>query len=184
MSDLADLSQYWGCDLQQGPTGDIAPAFRSDRTSQRIIRRLLTNPGGGDYPWAPGYGAGLPAKIGRVLDLGHLRALIIGQIALEASVARNPAPQVTLTPIQGGVAIQVLYYDRSGVGTPLSFNLVSTPEPAPNPTPPTVFEAPTPPAPHQLPPVEQAPPAYVQPPGRLDLSQQKQVGFDQQIGLP
>src|SRR5579859_6278606 len=98
MSDLADLFHYWSGDLQQGPTGDIAPARRADRTSQRIIRRLLTNPGGGDYPWQPEYGAGLPAKIGEPLDLGHLRALIIGQMALEPSVARNPAPQVTLTP--------------------------------------------------------------------------------------
>jgi hypothetical protein len=154
MSDLADLYQYWGNDLQQGPTGDIAPAFRSDRTSQRIIRRLLTNPGGGDYPWQPGYGAGLPGKIGRNLDLGNLRALIIGQVALEASVARSPAPQVTLTPFLGGVAISVVYFDQTGVGTPLSFNLLNTPLPAPTPIPSTVFEAPTPPSPEQLPPVE------------------------------
>jgi hypothetical protein len=150
MSDLADLFQYWGNDLQLGPTGDIAPAFRSDRTSQRIIRRLLTNPGGGDYPWEPGYGAGLPAKIGQNLDLGHLTALIVGQIALEPSVARNPAPQVTLTPFTGGVSITVLYYDLAGTGTPLSFNLSAAP-----PSPPLAvpsLEAPTPPSPHQLPP--------------------------------
>jgi hypothetical protein len=155
MSDLADLFHYWGNDLQQGPTGDIAPAFRADRTSQRIIRRLLTNPGGGEYPWQPEYGAGLPAKIGAPLDLGYLRALIIGQVALEPSVARNPAPQVTLTPIQGGVSIAVVYYDLSGAGTPLSFNLVATPQiTAPVQIP--VLEAPTPPSPHQLPPVQTA----------------------------
>src|SRR5579859_5465965 len=121
MSDLADLFHYWSGDLQQGPTGDLAPAFRADRTSQRIIRRLLTNPGGGDYPWEPDYGAGLPAKIGDTLDLAYLQALIVGQIALEESVARDPAPQVTLVQIQGGVSISVLYWDQSGQGTPLSF---------------------------------------------------------------
>lgn len=151
MSDLADLLQYWGNDLQLGPTGDVAPAFRSDRTSQRIIRRLLTNPGGGDYPWEPGYGAGLPAKIGQNLDLGHLTALIIGQIALEPSVARNPAPQVNLTPFAGGVSITVLYYDQAGQGTPLSFSLSGAP-PSPPPLAPPSLEAPTPPSPHQLPP--------------------------------
>jgi hypothetical protein len=151
MSDLADLFHYWGNDLQLGPTGDLAPAFRSDRTSQRIIRRLLTNPGGGDYPWEPGYGAGLPAKIGQNLDLGHLTALIVGQIALEPTVARNPAPQVTLTPFAGGVSITVLYYDQTGTGTPLSFSLFGAP---PSSSPPQIpsLEAQTPPSPHQLPP--------------------------------
>jgi hypothetical protein len=153
MSDPADLYHYWGNDLQQGPTGDIAPAYRADRTSQRIIRRLLTNPGGGDYPWQPQYGAGLPAKIGRNLDLGHLRALIIGQIALEPSVARSPAPQVTLTPFPGGVSIAVLYYDQAGQGRPLSFNLFPTATPA-NTFPIPALEAVAPPSLHQLPPVE------------------------------
>jgi len=155
MSDAADLFHYWGNDLQPGPTGDIAPAFRADRTSQRIIRRLLTNPRG-DYPWQPGYGAGLPAKIGQNLDLGHLRALIVGQIALEPSVARNPAPVVTVTQIQGGASIYVLYYDQSGQGTPLSFNLFPTSTPA-NTFPIPVLEAATPPSPHQLPPVKEGP---------------------------
>jgi hypothetical protein len=155
MSDLADLYQYWGNDLVLGPTGDIAPAFRSDRTSQRILRRLLTNPGGGDYPWQPGYGAGLLTKIGQNLDLGHMRALIVGQIALEPTVARNPPPQVTMTPFRGGVSISVLYYDQTGSGIPLSFNLAATPPTGPS-QPPMGLEAPTAPSPHQLPPPESA----------------------------
>jgi hypothetical protein len=153
MSNLADLFHWWGQDLQPGPTGDLAPATGANRTSQRIIRRLLTNPGGGDYPWQPAYGAGLPAKIGQTLDLAQLRALIIGQIALEASVARSPAPQVTVTEVQGGVAISVVYYDQSGVGTPLAFTLFQAPQTS-APLPIHALEAPTPPSPHQLPPVE------------------------------
>ena len=153
MSDLADLWHFWSSDLQQGPTGDIALAFRADRTSQRIIRRLMTNSGGGDYPWEPDYGAGLPAKIGDTLNIPYLTALIIGQIALEASVARDPAPQVLVTQIQGGAAIQVIYYDQSGQGVPLSFNLfAAAAEPAPRPVP--ILESVTPPSVHQLPPVE------------------------------
>ena len=156
MSDLADLFQYWSNDLQQGPTGDLAAAFRADRTSQRIIRRLLTNPGGGDYPWEPNYGAGLPAKIGDTLDLGYLTALVIGQMALEPSVARDPPPQVTITAIQGGVSISVLYWDPSGQGVPLSFNLFATPQ-AGTPAPVPVLESATPASVHQLPPVERGP---------------------------
>ena len=153
MSDLADLFHYWSSDLQPGPTGDLAPAFRADRTSQRIIRRLMTNPGGGDYPFEPGYGAGLPAKIGDTLNIPYLTALIIGQLALEESVARDPAPQVAITQIQGGAAIQVVYYDQSGQGVPLSFNLFSTPlATAPAPVP--VLESATPASVHQLPPVQ------------------------------
>lgn len=152
MSDLADLFHYWSGDLTLGPTGDLAPALRADRTSQRIIRRLMTNPGGGDYPWEPDYGAGLPAKIGDTLDLGYLTALVIGQVALEPSVARDPAPQVTIAPIQGGVSISVLYWDLSGQGTPLSFNLFATPQAAPLPVP--ILESATPPSAHQLPPVQ------------------------------
>jgi hypothetical protein len=153
MSDLADLFHYWSGDLQQGATGDIAPAFRADRSSQRIIRRLMTNPGGGDYPWEPDYGAGLPAKIGDTLNIPYLTALIIGQMALEESVARDPAPQVTITQIQGGAAIQVIYYDQSGQGVPLSFNLFSPPQ-ATAPAPVPILESPTPPSAHQLPPVQ------------------------------
>jgi len=149
----ADLFQYWGNDLQLGPTGDIAPAYRSDRTSQRIVRRLLTNPGGGDYPWEPDYGAGLLNQIGDTLNIPALTALVIGQMALEASVARDPAPQVTITPIQGGVSISVLYYDQSGQGTPLSFNLFAAPQGSAPPAPP-ILESATPPSPHQLPPVQ------------------------------
>ena len=157
MSDLADLYHYWGQDLTQGPTGGIALASRSDRTSQRIIRRLLTNPGGGDYPWQPEYGAGLPAKIGTNLDLPNLTAIITGQIALEPTVAREPPPQITLTPFLGGVGILIVYADLTGQSTQLSFNLFAVAAPLPNITPPIQLEAPTPPSPHQLPPVQSGP---------------------------
>jgi hypothetical protein len=154
MPALADFYHYWSSDLAQGPTGGIALAVRADRTSQRIIRRLLTNPGGGEYPWQPEYGAGLPARIGRTLDLPNLRAVITGQIALEPSVARQPPPHITLTPFLGGVAIDIRYFDLSGQAVPLSFNLFAVAGPAPNITPPILLEAPTPPSPHQLPPIQ------------------------------
>lgn len=157
MSALADFYHYWGQDLTQDPTGGVALAYRSDRTSQRIIRRLLTNPGGGDYPWQPEYGAGLPAKIGTNLDLPNLTAIITGQIALEPTVARTPAPQITLTPFPGGVGILIVYADLSGNATQVAFNLFAPAAPGPNITPPAQLEAPTPPSPHQLPPVQSGP---------------------------
>ncbi len=130
MSDLADLDHFWGQDIVPGPTGDLGTVVRSDRTSQRLIRRLLTNPGGTDYLWQPDYGAGLPGLIGQPLDLGALDALIRGQIALEPSVAPNPAPVITLTPVNGGVAISVTYFDNSGAGNVFAFTLAGTPSAA------------------------------------------------------
>jgi hypothetical protein len=126
MSDLADLAHFWGQDITSGPTGDIGTVERSDRTSQRLIRRLLTNPGGADYLWQPDYGAGLPALIGQPLDLGALDALIRGQIALEPSVAQSPAPVIELTPVQGGVSISVSYVDNAGTGGSFAFALAGT----------------------------------------------------------
>jgi hypothetical protein len=123
MSDLADLAHFWGQDITAGPTGDLGTVVRSDRTSQRLIRRLLTNPGGTDYLWQPDYGAGLPALIGQPLDLGALDALIRGQIALEPSVAQNPAPVINLIPVDGGVSISVAYFDNSGAGGSFVFAL-------------------------------------------------------------
>ncbi|HVJ54867.1 MAG TPA: phage tail protein [Aliidongia sp.] len=121
MSDLADLAHFWGGDLTLGPTQNLAPVFRSDRTLQRILRRLLTNPG--DYIWQPDYGAGLPAKIGTNISVGEVTAIVTGQIALEPSVARNPAPQVTVMQISGGFSISAVIYDNAGNGTPLAFSL-------------------------------------------------------------
>jgi hypothetical protein len=51
------------------------------------------------------------------------------------------------------VSISVLYFDQSGQGTPLSFNLFAAPPAEPSfPIP--QLEAATPASPHQLPPVD------------------------------
>ena len=46
---MLDISHYWGEDLGIGPTGDLGLAAGSPQVQQRILRRLLTNPG--DYIW-------------------------------------------------------------------------------------------------------------------------------------
>lgn len=119
---LRDLFHYWGSDLSLSPTGDLAPVEGVERSKQRVLRRLLTNPG--DYVWHPTYGAGLPRFVGANLDAGKLAGLIRGQMLLEASVSRSPAPTVAVQPIANGVSIRVTYTalpDRQPVA--LSFSV-------------------------------------------------------------
>lgn len=126
MSILADFDHYIGGDISTSNTGGIAIVTGTLRGQQRVLRRLLTNPG--DYIFEPDYGAGLAQWIGRNADLNKLKALIVGQIALEPSVAANPAPQIALTQIAnpdgGGFAVSIAYTDAAtGQPVTLSFNV-------------------------------------------------------------
>lgn len=119
---MNDIFQRYGSDITTSSTGDLQPVDGSERGQQRIIRRLLTNPG--DYIFHPEYGAGLPAKIGDTVDIPNIRALIRGQMLLEESVAKIPEPQVTINAIPGGIGCVIRYADAQ-TKTPavLSFNV-------------------------------------------------------------
>ena len=110
---LHDLSQYVGGDLSSSGTGDLQTASGTLRGQQRVLRRLLTNPG--DYIFHPTYGAGLPKYVGQVADLAKIKALILGQVLLEDAVAKSPAPVITVAPIQngagGGFSVSIQYTD-------------------------------------------------------------------------
>lgn len=119
---LADIDHTWGGDVALSPTGDLGRVTRAKRSRQRVLRRLMTNPG--DYIWHPEYGAGLPAKIGSNATASEIKGLILAQMKFEASVAQVPAPQITVTLIQGGFAVRGVYTalpDRQPV--PLSFEV-------------------------------------------------------------
>jgi hypothetical protein len=123
---LVDLYQYVGDDLTASNTGDLQPVGGLTRGQQRVLRRLLTNPG--DYIFHPDYGAGLPKYVGQPLDAARMTALIRGQILLEDAVAKTPAPGITVAPIPvsggGGVFVRIQYTDAaSGQSASLSFNL-------------------------------------------------------------
>jgi hypothetical protein len=124
MALINDASQFWGGDLSASlsPTGDILPATGTERGQQRILRRLLTNPG--DYLFHPEYGAGLPAYVGSNASADEVRALIRGQMLLEDAVARVPAPQIAVSRITNGISVQVSYNDApSGQPVTLSFTV-------------------------------------------------------------
>jgi phage baseplate assembly protein W len=107
LRNLSDAWHFWGNDLAVSPTGDLARATSVDRSKQRVLRRLMTNPG--DYITHPDYGAGLPAYIGKNVDLDAIKAVVVGQMLKEASVARTPRPVVTLRAIQNGLSARIEY---------------------------------------------------------------------------
>ena len=119
---MTDLYHFIGDDLSVSATGDVLQVEGLNQTSQRILRRLLTNPG--DYIWHPNYGAGLGKKIGTLLDIPKITGLIRSQIFLEANVARTPAPVIAVSELQGGLAVRIQYYDGStGLLATLAFNV-------------------------------------------------------------
>jgi len=123
---ISDLWHYWGGDLASSNAGDLQQVTGTERGQQRVLRRLLTNPG--EYIWHPEYGGGLPGKIGSTFDADALIAIIRSQLALEPDVvAQTPVPQVSVTPLAAdttGFSVQISYTDAAS-NTPvvLSFNL-------------------------------------------------------------
>lgn len=108
---MLDLYHFPGGDLEVASAGDLRTASGSNRAKQRILRRLLTNPG--DYLFHPEYGAGLGKKVGEPVRPGEWRTLIRGQMLLEDSVASHPPPVVKLALIQNGVSVSLAYTDAT-----------------------------------------------------------------------
>lgn len=104
---LDDCAHVWGNDLQLSPTGDLARAEGVDRSRQRVLRRLLTNPG--TYLSHLQYGAGLPKAVGDTLTPSQIKSTISGQMQLEASVDRASPPTVDVSSLPDGVSASVGY---------------------------------------------------------------------------
>lgn len=117
-----DLAHWFGQDLNVAASGDLLTVDGTTKGTQRILRRLLTNPG--DYFWQPNYGAGLADKIGRPFSADACEALVLSQIFLEPSVARSPVPSVNVTQITNGLYVDIRYTDSdTGQVVPLSFSV-------------------------------------------------------------
>jgi len=125
---MADASHQWNSDLMISATGDIATADGALLGQQRVLRRLLTNPG--DYIWQLDYGAGLARFIGQPVNPSQIRAVIRSQIFKEAVVARQPEPVIDVQIAPGGASGTVYVYIRyvdapSGQSQVLSFSMSS-----------------------------------------------------------
>lgn len=107
---MSDLHHAWAGDLSAGPTGDLATVSGPALGTERVLRRLLTNPG--DYIWQPGYGAGLARFVGQPADPAAIRALIREQMLREPAVAPVPEPVIAVQSDPGGtLSVQVRYAD-------------------------------------------------------------------------
>jgi phage baseplate assembly protein W len=107
---MSDLRHAWGGDVFAGPTGDLAIVSGPQLGTERVLRRLLTNPG--DYLWQPGYGAGLARFVGQPTDPAAIRALVRQHMAREAAVAAEPEPVIEVQSDPGGtLSVQVRYAD-------------------------------------------------------------------------
>ena len=109
---MPDAFLTWGSDLASSPTGDLASASGAVLGRQRVLRRLLTNPG--DYVWQPTYGAGLARFIGQPANPAAIRAAIRAHIFREPAVARQPEPVIEIASgPPGTLSITVRYADAT-----------------------------------------------------------------------
>ena len=109
---MVDIYHYFGNDIVTSPTGDLQVVDGITKGQQRILRRLLTNPG--DYIFHPKYGAGLPRYIGQALTTSkyqEIKGVILSQIYLEQCVSRNPTPIINLRAQQSYLYCQIQYTD-------------------------------------------------------------------------
>lgn len=118
---MPDLYHFWGNDLALSPTGDLAIADVPVITQQRVLRRLLTNPG--DDIWTLDYGAGLASFVGLPGANQAIQAAIHGQIFKEVAVAHTPEPIIDLqSDADGSLYVHVRYADaQTGTTETLSF---------------------------------------------------------------
>jgi phage baseplate assembly protein W len=123
---MADIWHQFGDDLAVGVTGDLVPVSGTALGQQRVLRRLLTNPG--DYIWHPDYGAGLGQFVGLPAQTAQIRAVIRSQILREAAVAASPEPTVDVQSDNTGTfTVNITYADAaSGQTQLLTFSVGST----------------------------------------------------------
>ena len=112
---MADIAHIVGNDLSIGLTGDLAVVDLADWTQQRILRRLITNPGG--YIWQLNYGGGLPGMVGSTVSAQQTAAIIRKQMALEAAVATQPEPTVTVLAGENNEVFATVSYQDAQTGT-------------------------------------------------------------------
>jgi hypothetical protein len=122
---MYDILLEWGGDLAVGSGGDLALVTGADTTSQRIHRRLLTNPG--DYLWHLDYGGGLAQFIGLPALPTKIEAVVRTQLTLETTVAAIPAPQVSARLVDaanGYVVANITYTDQAST-LPVQINITA-----------------------------------------------------------
>lgn len=113
---MSALSHTMGGDLDLSGTGSVAVVSSADQTRQALLRRLCTNAGA--YIWQPDYGAGLPARVGSVMDEASIRALVLEQMQQEGGVDQTQPITVTISsPTKVGAYLLAIAYTDADTGT-------------------------------------------------------------------
>ena len=118
---MVDIAHEWGTDLAIGPGGDLQTVDGNGRVRQRILRRLLTNPG--DYIWQINYGAGLAAFVGEAQPAGRVRAVVRDQLRLEPAVARSPEPRIQVSVSEPNAVCLDISYSGTESANPQSLSI-------------------------------------------------------------
>ncbi len=118
---MADISHTYGSDLSVDATGDLAVSDGSQLGQERVIRRLLTNPG--NYLWSLTYGAGLARFIGKPAAPRRMAAITRSQMFQEAAVARNPLPTVRISTFPDGTMTESIQYVDAQTGGAVTLSL-------------------------------------------------------------
>jgi hypothetical protein len=120
---MYDIFHEWGSDLVVDSSGDLALSTGSSTVSQRIFRRLLTNPG--DYLWNLDYGGGLGQYVGAPTNPTTIQASVRTQLLLETAVPTTPAPQVTASVVDtaNGYVLATITYADPSTSVPVQLNI-------------------------------------------------------------
>ncbi len=118
-----ELSQLYGFDLVITPNSQLELVDGAEQTYQRILRRLMTNPG--QYLFAPDYGAGLGLYVGQNLTVAlehQIKGVITKQMFKEDTVAQSPRPVISLSQNGSQLIVSITYAVKpSGLIYTLSF---------------------------------------------------------------
>ena len=110
-----DIGHQWGADFDVSANGDLAVVAGPPAVTQRVLRRLLTNPG--DYIWNIYYGAGLPKFVGGTDSHDKIAAIARSQMLLETAVENVPPPEIIISgperTVTGTLELTIRYGDRS-----------------------------------------------------------------------
>ena len=115
---MADIYHYIGNDLATDATGDLLTVDGKVLGQQRVLRRLLTNPG--EYIWHTNYGAGLAQFIGKPATAAQIQGIVQQQMLLEEAVAQTPPPSVTVSFYPDGTFFVSIRYADALTGNQLT----------------------------------------------------------------
>jgi hypothetical protein len=105
---MIDLQQLIGSDFDITDNGNIVLARAEQAGQERVLRRLLSNPG--SYYWHLEYGAGLARYLGKPLVEARIRGTILQQIQLEKAVSKIPPPKVTIQSYPDNTIVATVIY--------------------------------------------------------------------------